>query len=63
MYTGLSAKWTLVAFAALFILHSLAILIVKLITSEDYRKGGIRFQKVADDRVMHETASIPLNTF
>ena len=49
MYTGLSAKWTLVAFVALLILHSLAILIVKLITSEDYRKVGIRFQKVADD--------------
>ena len=34
------------AFAGLFLLHSLAIVIVKLITSEDFRRGGIQFQKV-----------------
>ena len=30
----------------LFLLHSLAIVVTKLITSEEFRKGGIRFQKV-----------------
>ena len=30
------------AFAGLFILHSLAIVVIKLITSEEFRKGGIR---------------------
>ena len=34
------------AFAGLFTLHSLAIVVIKLITSEEFRKGGIRFQKV-----------------
>ena len=34
------------AFGGLFLLHSLTIVIIKLITSEDFRKGGIRFQKV-----------------
>ena len=34
------------AFAGLFLLHSLAIVIIKLITSEDFRKEGSRFQKV-----------------
>ena len=34
------------AFAGLFTLHSLAIVITKLITSEDFRKTGSRFQKV-----------------
>ena len=34
------------AFGGLFILHSLAIVVIKLITSEEFRKGGIRFQKV-----------------
>ena len=34
------------AFAGLFTLHSLAIVVTKLITSEEFRKGGIRFQKV-----------------
>ena len=33
------------AFAGLFTLHSLAIVVTKLITSEEFRKGGIRFQK------------------
>ena len=35
------------AFAGLFTLHSLAIVIIKLITSEDFRRaGGSRFQKL-----------------
>ena len=35
------------AFAGLFTLHSLAIVIIKLITSEDFRRaGGSRLQKV-----------------
>ena len=34
------------AFAGLFTHHSLAIVVTKLITSEEFRKGGIRFQKV-----------------
>ena len=46
MYTGLNAQGTLVAFAGLLLLHSLAIVIIKLITSEEFRNGGIRFQKV-----------------
>ena len=35
----------LVAFAGLFTLHSLAIVIIKLITSEDFRAAGSGFQK------------------
>ena len=34
------------AFFGLFLLHSLATVVTKLITSEEFRKGGIRFQKV-----------------
>ena len=34
------------AFAGLLTLHSLAIVVTKLITSEEFRKGGIRFQKM-----------------
>ena len=45
LYTGLSAKWTLVAFAGLFTLHSLAIVVTKLITSEDFRAAGSGFLK------------------
>ena len=33
------------AFAGLFLLNSQTIVIIKLITSEEFRKGGIRFQK------------------
>ena len=34
------------AFAGLLTLHSLAIVVTKLFTSEEFRKGGIRFQKM-----------------
>ena len=33
------------AFACLFLLHSLAIVIIKLITSEEFRAAGSGFQK------------------
>ena len=47
LYTGLSAKWTLVIFIALLILHALAVLLIKLCTSADFRKEqGRVFQKI-----------------
>ena len=46
LYTGLSAKWTLITFIALFILHALAVVLVKLTTSTEFRKDrGSGFQK------------------
>ena len=41
----MTAKWTLVAFAGLYLLHCLAIVGVKLLTSKEFREGGFRFQK------------------
>ena len=47
LYTGLSAKWTLVIFIALLILHALSVLLIKLCTSADFRKEkGRVFQKI-----------------
>ena len=47
LYTGLSAKMTLVAFICILLLHCLAIVVVKLITSAEFREeSGSRFQKV-----------------
>ena len=46
LYTGLSAKMTLVAFICILLLHCLAIVVVKLITSAEFREeSGSRFQK------------------
>ena len=45
IYTALSAKWTLVAFAGLYLLHCLAIVGVKLLTSEPFKQAGSWFQK------------------
>ena len=46
IYTGLSAKWTLVTFIALFVLHALTVFLVKLCTSAEFRKEkGNMFQK------------------
>ena len=38
LYTGLSAKMTLVAFICILLLHCLAIMVVKLLTSTEFRK-------------------------
>ena len=47
LYTGLSAKMTLVAFICILLLHCLAIVVVKLITSAEFREEpGSWFQKV-----------------
>ena len=47
LYTGLSAKMTLVAFFCILLLHCLAIVVVKLITSAEFREeSGTLFQKV-----------------
>ena len=46
LYTGLSAKMTLVAFICILLLHCLAIIMVKLITSAEFREeSGSGFQK------------------
>ena len=46
IYTGLSAKWTLVIFIALLILHALVVVLIKLRTSVEFRKErGRVFQK------------------
>ena len=45
IYTALSAKWTLVAFAGIFLLQMLTIAIVKMLTSKEFLEGGLRFQK------------------
>ena len=46
LYTGLTAKMTLVAFICILLLHCLAIVVVKLITSAEFRQeSGSRFQK------------------
>ena len=37
LYTGLSAKWTLFSFIAICILHALAVVLVKLYISEEFR--------------------------
>ena len=46
IYTGLSAKWTMITFIAIFILQALAVFLVKLCISADFskEKGGV-FQK------------------
>ena len=41
----MSVKWTLVAFAGLYLLHFLAIVGVKLLTSEPFLQAGSWFQK------------------
>lgn len=47
LYTGLSAKITLVAFFCILLLHCLAIVVVKLLTSAEFREeSGSWFQKV-----------------
>ena len=41
----MTAKWTLFAFAGLYLLHCLAIVGVKLLTSEPFKQAGSWFQK------------------
>ena len=46
LYTGLSAKMTLAAFFCILLLHCMAIVVVKLLTSAEFREeSGSRFQK------------------
>ena len=54
LYTGLSAKWTLVTFIALLILHALAVFLIKLLTSAEFRKEK--------GRVVQKTIHIIFNT-
>ena len=47
LYTGLTAKMTLMVFFILLSLHTLMVALVKLCTSEEFRsRDGSRFQKV-----------------
>ena len=46
LYTGLSAKWTLASFFAILVLHLMAVFLVKMNTSDEFRMGkGTWFQK------------------
>ena len=47
MYTGITAKMTLMAFFLLLSLHTLLVALVKLCTSEEFRsRDGSSFQKM-----------------
>ena len=46
LYTGLTAKWTLASFFIILFLHLVAVLLVKMNTSDEFRMGkGTWFQK------------------
>ena len=46
LYTGLTLKWTFVTFAFILFFHALSMMVVKLLTSQEFKEEGNTFNKL-----------------
>ena len=46
LYTGLTLKWTFVTFAFILFFHAVSMMVVKLLTSQEFREEGNTFNKL-----------------